>query len=225
MATPLKQKPESSELRYLQYSPDREDEYVTAMRQLISKDLSEPYSIYVYRYFLYTWGDLCFMVRHNTSLDCHGSISRRKLCLRTVCLNLNPTVRMPVPGPLEHGFCMLLFLSTGEASIHLFQSSPLLWLCSEANPCQSFDLANSLVGVVVSKLEPHRGGPLRGYIAMLAVRDEWRGHGVATALVRRVLDVMIARDAEEVCAVFQARRTASGPISLPATNRRTVDRS
>lgn len=55
-----------------------------------------------------------------------------------------------------------------------------------------------LVGVVVSKLEPHRGGPLRGYIAMLAVKDEYRGRGIATRLVRMAIDAMRERDADEV---------------------------
>jgi len=54
---------ESSEaLRYVQWEGAKEPVYLPAIRQLISKDLSEPYSIYVYRYFLYQWGDLCFMV-------------------------------------------------------------------------------------------------------------------------------------------------------------------
>ena len=51
-----------SELRYLQYHSSKESTYLASIRQLISNDLSEPYSIYVYRYFLYQWGDLCFMV-------------------------------------------------------------------------------------------------------------------------------------------------------------------
>jgi hypothetical protein len=51
-----------SELRYIQYEHALEKQYLPAIRALISKDLSEPYSIYVYRYFLYQWGDLCFMV-------------------------------------------------------------------------------------------------------------------------------------------------------------------
>jgi GNAT superfamily N-acetyltransferase len=112
------------QLRYVQYDGSRENDYVPAMRQLISKDLSEPYSIYVYRYFLYQWGDLCFM---------------------------------------------------------------------------AMDETENLVGVVVSKLEPHRGGPLRGYIAMLAVREEYRGRGIATKLVRMAIDAMIERNADEVC--------------------------
>lgn len=52
-----------SNLGYVQYHSSKESTYLTAIRQLISTDLSEPYSIYVYRYFLYQWGDLCFMVR------------------------------------------------------------------------------------------------------------------------------------------------------------------
>lgn len=50
------------ELRYIQYDNSQEEKYLPAIRGLISKDLSEPYSIYVYRYFLHQWGDLCFMV-------------------------------------------------------------------------------------------------------------------------------------------------------------------
>ena len=111
-------------LRYVRYDSARENEYVAAMRQLISKDLSEPYSIYVYRYFLYQWGDLCFL---------------------------------------------------------------------------AMDDKDEMIGVVVSKLEPHRSGPLRGYIAMLAVREEYRGRGIATKLVRMAIDAMIERDADEVC--------------------------
>jgi hypothetical protein len=51
-----------AELRYIQYEHALEKQYLPSIRALISKDLSEPYSIYVYRYFLYQWGDLCFMV-------------------------------------------------------------------------------------------------------------------------------------------------------------------
>lgn len=113
----------SDALHYVRYNSVRENEYVSAMRQLISKDLSEPYSIYVYRYFLYQWGDLCFL---------------------------------------------------------------------------AMDKDDTMVGVVVSKLERHRGGPMRGYIAMLAVREEYRGRGIATELVRMAIDAMIARNADEV---------------------------
>ncbi|KAI5306177.1 N-alpha-acetyltransferase mak3 [Ascosphaera pollenicola] len=110
-------------LRYVQYESSKESEYVPAMRELIAKDLSEPYSLYVYRYFLHEWGDLCY-------------------------LTLNDR--------------------------------------------------NEIIGVIVSKLEPHSGGPLRGYIAMLAVEEEYRGHGIATKLVCMAIDAMAERDADEI---------------------------
>src|SRR3954451_122023 len=49
-------------IHYAQYETKKEAEYLPQIRELISNDLSEPYSIYVYRYFLYQWADLCFMV-------------------------------------------------------------------------------------------------------------------------------------------------------------------
>jgi hypothetical protein len=51
-----------TELRYLQYEHALEKKFLPSIRALISKDLSEPYSIYVYRFFLYQWGELCYMV-------------------------------------------------------------------------------------------------------------------------------------------------------------------
>lgn len=56
-------------LQYVQYHSSKESTYLTAIRQLISNDLSEPYSIYVYRYFLYQWGDLCFLVSSKNISD------------------------------------------------------------------------------------------------------------------------------------------------------------
>ncbi len=52
-----------AELVYVQYEHGLEARYLPEIRALISKDLSEPYSIYVYRYFLYQWSHLCFMVQ------------------------------------------------------------------------------------------------------------------------------------------------------------------
>ncbi len=39
---------------------------------------------------------------------------------------------------------------------------------------------------------------MRGYIAMLAVAAPYRGHGVATVLVKRAIDAMNQRDADEI---------------------------
>lgn len=63
---------------------------------------------------------------------------------------------------------------------------------------KALDPEGALLGVVISKLEQHRGGNLRGYIAMLAIWEEHRGKGMATKLVQMAIDAMIEKDADEV---------------------------
>ena len=46
-------------LRYERYQHERQ---LPDMVTLIEKDLSEPYSVYTYRYFLQQWPELCFLV-------------------------------------------------------------------------------------------------------------------------------------------------------------------
>ncbi|KAI5854084.1 acyl-CoA N-acyltransferase [Durotheca rogersii] len=62
------------ELLYIQYDHALEDKYLPSIRALISKDLSEPYSIYVYRYFLYQWAHLCYMALHPVDKSLVGVI-------------------------------------------------------------------------------------------------------------------------------------------------------
>lgn len=60
---------------------------------------------------------------------------------------------------------------------------------------------SSLIGVIVCKLETHSSHSpptRRGYIAMLAVSSNFRGQGVATALVKKAIDAMAERNADEV---------------------------
>ncbi len=63
---------------------------------------------------------------------------------------------------------------------------------------QALDSSAKLIGVIVCKLEPHRGGPMRGYIAMLATRASHRGQGIASKLVRMAIEKMIEKDADEI---------------------------
>lgn len=44
---------------YVQY---KDESQMPLIMNLITKDLSEPYSIYTYRYFIHNWPGLCFLV-------------------------------------------------------------------------------------------------------------------------------------------------------------------
>ncbi|TGZ80268.1 acyl-CoA N-acyltransferase [Ascodesmis nigricans] len=125
--------PTSSQISYVPYDPAQEATQLESVRELISSELSEPYSIYVYRYFLYQWGDLCYLA-----------------------------------------------VDSGQ-----------------------------LIGVVISKLEVHRGAALRGYIAMLAVRHQYRGRGIATKLVQLVIEAMVARNADEIALETEVTNVAA----------------
>jgi len=46
----------------IEYRPYGCERHLYDIMELVSRDLSEPYSIYTYRYFIYNWPSLCFRV-------------------------------------------------------------------------------------------------------------------------------------------------------------------
>ena len=57
----------TDEIKIVPYSSELQ---MPAIMRLIKEDLSEPYSIYTYRYFIYNWPFLCWMVGSKSKL-CH----------------------------------------------------------------------------------------------------------------------------------------------------------
>lgn len=58
-----------SNIEYVSYTSELQ---MPDIMKLIQKDLSEPYSIYTYRYFIYNWPKLCFLAMHGG--ECVGAI-------------------------------------------------------------------------------------------------------------------------------------------------------
>ncbi|CAN3368366.1 N-alpha-acetyltransferase 30 [Diutina catenulata] len=106
-------------LEYHGFDVSNKDEF-QQISDLIAPNLSEPYSIYVYWFFLNHWPHYCY------------------------------TVKIP---------------DTHE-----------------------------IIGVIISKVEPHREVRLRGYIGMLAIEPAYRGRGIASNLVRLTIEQMVERD-------------------------------
>jgi len=120
------------EIEYVSYTSEKQLGGIIA---LIERDLSEPYSIYTYRYFINNWPQLCFLAM------CEGKC----------------------------------------------------------------------VGVIVSKLDHHRG-VYRGYIAMLAVATEFRKRKIGSSLVVKSIEEMKKQRCEEV--VLETEITNSGALAL-----------
>ncbi|CAG9464340.1 unnamed protein product [Pedinophyceae sp. YPF-701] len=123
------------DVEYRSYRAEREVDLPIVM-SLVDNELSEPYSVFTYRYFLSQWPHLCFIAFH----------------------------------------------------------------------------AGRPFGVVVGKQERHKHGNERGYIGMLVVENAYRGYGIGSELVRRCIQVMDERGAEEV--VLEAEATNVGAIRL-----------
>lgn len=52
----------------VEFSSYQGEKQLAELVKLIDKDLSEPYSIFTYRYFLYNWPELCLLARVNHKL-------------------------------------------------------------------------------------------------------------------------------------------------------------
>ncbi|XP_053951568.1 N-alpha-acetyltransferase 30A [Anastrepha ludens] len=106
---------------HIEYKEYESELQMHDIMRLIQAELSEPYSIYTYRYFIYNWPKLCFLAAHGSEY----------------------------------------------------------------------------VGAIVCKLDMHMN-VRRGYIAMLAVRKEYRKLKIGTTLVQRAIEAMLADNADEV---------------------------
>ncbi|CAF1403985.1 unnamed protein product [Rotaria sordida] len=124
-----------SEIYFHSYQSENE---MSSIMSLISGTLSEPYSIYTYRYFIHNWPDLCF-------------------------------------------------------------------LCSNRK-------TNELIGAIVSKLDLHKKVLRRGYIAMLAINEEYRRKKIASKLVLMSIREMIKRGCDEI--VLEAEVTNDAALNL-----------
>ena len=60
-----------SRVEYVQYTTELQ---MPDIMRLMKADLSEPYSIYTYRYFIHNWPHLCLLVKKNCCITCGCSI-------------------------------------------------------------------------------------------------------------------------------------------------------
>lgn len=96
-SSPGRAEEESHGIRYVRYESELQMPWIM---RLITKDLSEPYSIYTYRYFIHNWPQLCFLVSMTLT---HTQCGERSSC--SLC-HFEHQVQIycdPLPPPPSHG--------------------------------------------------------------------------------------------------------------------------
>jgi len=134
--------------KYVVFEQYKSEEQLPRIMEMMTADLSEPYSIFTYRYFINNWPDLCFM-----------------------------------------------------AVLH-----------DEEAP-----ETTKIIGSIVCKLDYHKGHSnpqrcIRGYIAMLVVEKQYRGHGLGSSLARYAIETMRLKNCDEV--VLETEVTNLGALRL-----------
>ena len=156
---------EKSEIEYINYESELQ---MPDIMRLIQKDLSEPYSIYTYRYFIHNWPQLCFLVSKLLSFV---------LVFNIIALSLS----------------LSLFLFIHWKAIH----------------------KRKVVGAIVCKLDlkiKSAKSVRRGYIAMLAVDENFRNQRIGSNLVLHAIGAMVKGDADEV--VLETEITNRSALNL-----------
>jgi peptide alpha-N-acetyltransferase len=154
--------------------------------ELIDRDLSEPYSIFTYRYFVAQWPTLCFLAVDPTG----GRGAGRPAAAAARVRSNNKGGGSAAAGAESNG---------GD------KPPP-----PPRPPVFLPDNEGAAAGVVVCKAEPHRDrGLVRGYLAMLVVDRAHRGKGLGAALARRAIAAMRAHPCDEIALEAEAGNLAA----------------
>lgn len=98
---------EDRTIRYVRYESELQ---MPDIMRLITKDLSEPYSIYTYRYFIHNWPQLCFLVsgwNENRVSPAEIQATRGRECEGPVCVAVDVSFIFIVPYRWEARRCAL----------------------------------------------------------------------------------------------------------------------
>ncbi|GAA5960745.1 hypothetical protein JCM3765_007316 [Sporobolomyces pararoseus] len=154
---------EQAELVYRSYRGEQDLKHIVS---LVDDELSEPYNLYTYRYFLDTWPHLCFFAfSSKTSSEDQEEvplgviISKLEPHSKTSCQNSLISITSPQE---EHAWVTTGGVGGGGGEILIDE------VTGEKKRCR-----------------------MRGYLAMLSVRKDSRGKGIATHLLRLSLTTML----------------------------------
>ncbi|KAL9934054.1 hypothetical protein V8E36_007136 [Tilletia maclaganii] len=178
--------PPRNEQEYeIELIPYQGEHQLGAIIALIEKELSEPYLIYTYRYFLNEWPHLAWLARLIPKRPRQPPLPPRSPDNTT-----SPATQIESLSVSSH--------PSDDAGLGQHEA----------------ELQRAPVGVIVNKMDRHLKGDrlMRGYIAMLSIHPAWRKKGVARKLVRTAVERMAKEGAQEI--VLETEVDNSGALAL-----------
>ena len=159
--------------------------------RLIEKDLSEPYSIFTYRFFINNFPNLCYLAYDDSEVTTAAGAAAACALAAT-------------PTPTEEA------KKGGEDEATA--APPTATESTPSSTTTSSSSRGKLVGVIVCKAERKRGEWYNGYIAMLAVDSSVRGKGIGSQLVIRAVNEMERMGCVEV--ILETEMANKAALSL-----------
>lgn len=142
---------------------------------LVDRDLSEPYSIFTYRYFLSGWPDLCVLVCSVGGVVGARGWMDRGNGIDGFIVSCGPLLSLIVPLPAARGLTKTYIhtqaYGTDDKAAQESGAAPLLGVVvgkADAGDDPSQPSSDAIAA----------GKVLTGYIAMLAVETSWRRAGI-----------------------------------------------
>lgn len=152
---------DGSAVRFIDY---RDESQLDDVMRLVALDLSEPYSIFTYRYFLHRFPDLCILAVDGESGEVCGCV----------------VGKIDLEHPNEGG----AVAPSDEEALGTSQAAAGGDDTATADPSATHDSGNDSAAHNQQKQQPPQK---TGYIGMLAVSQSYRRRGIGRDLVRRVL--------------------------------------
>mmetsp|Transcript_19935 Transcript_19935/g.43343 ORF Transcript_19935/g.43343 Transcript_19935/m.43343 type:complete len:218 (+) Transcript_19935:96-749(+) len=156
------------QITFVDYRDESQLEHVD---RLVAVDLSEPYSIFTYRYFLNRYPDLCILAVDNKSGEVCGCVVG-KIDVENMNVNSDPPAVILDDADVD--------TDNRNNSTHAAQQD----INEDASDIKAVSAANFAIQT--------------GYIGMLAVSKSYRRKGIGKDLVRQVLKRMKARGCTSV---------------------------
>lgn len=171
------------------YVDYKNESMIHDIQTLVSRDLSEPYSIFTYRFFLHNWPNLCICVYE---IDVQDSTSDN-IIVDTTDINNAKDSKESVLSPTA---------TNPKELIEVTDMIPT-----------DVQHSGTMIATIVCKAERVEEDILQGYIGMLTVAEQYRKQGIGYKLAQLGIQRMVEMNCNEI--ILEAEVSEAAYLILP----------